>query len=116
MINMQDKTLTCRDCGREFVFTVREQEFYAEKQFANPPSRCPECRAARKAKQVEDGTATFAPRPEREMFPAVCSTCGKDTQVPFQPRPGRPVYCYSCYLSQRTSAPAGFDRGGNGNR
>lgn len=44
----EDKTLTCRECGQEFVFTAGEQEFYAEKGFENEPGRCPECRAARK--------------------------------------------------------------------
>jgi DNA-directed RNA polymerase subunit RPC12/RpoP len=46
---MQDKTLTCKDCGATFTFTVGEQQFYAEKGFTNEPVRCPECRKARKA-------------------------------------------------------------------
>lgn len=45
---MEDKTLVCKDCGAEFVFTVGEQEFYKEKGFENEPVRCPECRRARK--------------------------------------------------------------------
>ena len=45
---MADKTLTCRDCGSEFVFTEGEQEFYKEKGFENEPTRCPACRKARK--------------------------------------------------------------------
>ena len=36
----QDKTLTCKECGNEFVFTAGEQEFYAEKGFQNEPQRC----------------------------------------------------------------------------
>jgi N-acetylglutamate synthase-like GNAT family acetyltransferase len=47
----KDKTLTCKDCGAEFVFTVREQEFYAEKGFTNEPTRCAECRAKKKAER-----------------------------------------------------------------
>ena len=43
-----DKTLTCRECGTQFVFTAGEQEFYAQKGFTNEPTRCPACRAARK--------------------------------------------------------------------
>lgn len=46
---MQDKTLTCKDCNATFTFTVGEQQFYAEKGFTNEPTRCPECRKARKA-------------------------------------------------------------------
>ena len=45
---MSDKTLTCRDCGNEFVFTEGEQEFYQEKGFENEPTRCPSCRKAKK--------------------------------------------------------------------
>jgi CxxC-x17-CxxC domain-containing protein len=44
-----DKTLTCRDCGMDFVFTAGEQEFYAQKGFTNEPTRCPSCRQARKS-------------------------------------------------------------------
>ena len=44
----QEKVITCKDCGAEFVFSVSEQEFYAEKGFTNEPGRCPSCRAARK--------------------------------------------------------------------
>ena len=43
-----DKTLTCRDCGTQFVFTAGEQEFYAQKGFTNEPTRCPSCRQSRK--------------------------------------------------------------------
>lgn len=45
---MEDKTLVCKDCGKEFVFTAGEQEFYKEKGFTNEPTRCKDCRAARK--------------------------------------------------------------------
>ena len=31
----EDKTLVCKECGNEFVFTAGEQEFYAEKGFTN---------------------------------------------------------------------------------
>jgi len=48
---MADKTLVCKDCGAEFVFTEGEQAFYAEKGFTNEPQRCPECRKARKAQR-----------------------------------------------------------------
>jgi len=48
-VEYKDKTLVCKDCGKEFTFTAGEQEFYAEKGFQNEPVRCPECRKARKA-------------------------------------------------------------------
>ncbi len=46
---MADKTIICKDCGNEFVFTEGEQAFYAEKGFDKEPVRCPACRKARKA-------------------------------------------------------------------
>ena len=48
---MEDKTLVCKDCGKEFIFTVGEQEFFKEKGFDNEPVRCPEGRKARKAQR-----------------------------------------------------------------
>ena len=48
---MEDKTLVCKDCGKEFIFTVGDQEFFKEKGFDNEPVRCPECRKARKAQR-----------------------------------------------------------------
>lgn len=44
----QDKTLVCRNCGNEFVFTAGEQEFYAEKGFENEPKMCKDCRRSKK--------------------------------------------------------------------
>ncbi|MBE0067781.1 zinc-ribbon domain-containing protein [Thermoanaerobacterium thermosaccharolyticum] len=44
----QDKTLVCKDCGAEFVWTAGEQEFYAQKGFQNAPVRCKACRDAKK--------------------------------------------------------------------
>ena len=45
---MTDKKIICRDCEREFVFSVGEQEFYKEKGFQNEPTRCVSCRESRK--------------------------------------------------------------------
>lgn len=50
---MTDKTITCKDCGTEFVFTVGEQEFYKEKGFEHDPVRCPDCRRARKQRRQQ---------------------------------------------------------------
>lgn len=120
MINMQDKTLTCRDCGSQFVFSASEQEFFAQKGFTNEPGRCPDCRATRKAQRGEGGGYTsggYSRGGPREMFPAVCAQCGKNTEVPFQPRNDRPVYCSDCYAAHRPPS-SGFDRrsGGGGGR
>jgi CxxC-x17-CxxC domain-containing protein len=95
-MDSQDRTLTCKECGAEFPFTASEQAFYAEKGFQNDPSRCPSCRAARKQSRRNDG-----PSRQREMFTVTCSECGQETQVPFNPTAGRPVYCRDCFQANR---------------
>jgi CxxC-x17-CxxC domain-containing protein len=128
---MSDRTLTCRDCGQEFTFTAGEQAFYQERGFSEP-QRCQSCRAQRKAQRASSGYDSgyggggggsyggssygdsgggyggggggysAGPRP---MYPAVCSNCGKDTEVPFQPRTDKPVYCRECFAERRSAAP-----------
>ena len=98
-----DKVLSCKDCGRDFEFSASEQEFYAEKGFTNEPGRCPECRAAKKAQTRNEGGGGGYSRQQREMFPAVCATCGKETTVPFQPSGDKPVYCRECYQPRARS-------------
>ena len=44
----EDKELVCKDCGKTFVFTAGEQEFYAEKGFQNEPQRCKNAETLRK--------------------------------------------------------------------
>lgn len=95
-----DKILECSDCTGEFTFTAGEQEFYAEKGLTNVPKRCPDCRKARKNRFSGGGGG----RPRgggggggrREMFDAVCDSCGYPTKVPFRPNGTKPVYCRSC--------------------
>lgn len=96
----QDKTLVCRDCGQEFIFSASEQEFYAEKGFQNEPGRCPSCRQARKQAGGNRNSGRFA-RPQRQMYQVVCASCGAETEVPFQPSGDRPVYCRDCYQASR---------------
>ena len=99
-MTLQDKTLQCSDCGVNFTFSGTEQEFFQSKGYTNEPKRCPSCRAARKAERYgssgsSGGGSGYGGR--RQMYPAKCAQCGKDTEVPFQPRGDRPVYCSDCY-------------------
>ena len=118
----QDRTLTCRDCGQQFAFTAGEQEFYQSRGLTNEPGRCPDCRQSRRASRGDSGGyssgGTFTPGGysaggyssggggggggygRREMFTAVCSSCGGEARVPFQPRGDKPVYCSDCFSKQ----------------
>jgi len=124
-----DKTLSCADCGQQFVFTASEQDFYAQRGFTEP-RRCPSCRASRKAArgsavggggggssygsygasggysaggygESSGGGYGARDRGPREMFSATCSNCGREAQVPFRPTSGKPVYCSDCFRSMR---------------
>jgi CxxC-x17-CxxC domain-containing protein len=110
-----DRTLTCADCGQEFVFTASEQQFYADRGFSDP-RRCRSCRAQRKASMgsgesssmgggggygAAGGGGGFRERRPREMFEATCSNCGKPAMVPFRPTSGKPVFCDDCFSRRR---------------
>ena len=90
----EDKTLVCKDCGKEFIFTAGEQEFYAEKGFENEPLRCKECRVAKKE----------SIRAKRQMFKTVCAQCGGEATIPFEPKEDRPVYCSECFAKMNEEA------------
>ena len=87
----QDKTLVCKECGEQFIFSAGEQEFYAERGFQNEPQRCKSCRDKRKNVN----------RTPREYFTATCAACGGEAKVPFQPKSDRPVYCSACFAKMK---------------
>lgn len=97
-----DKTLTCQDCAQTFTFTAGEQDFFQQKGYTNEPRRCPSCRQTRRSDSGSGSSSSSGSfsRGPREMHPAVCAQCGKQTQVPFQPRGDRPVYCSDCFNQQ----------------
>ena len=122
-------TLACTACGDLFTRTAAEQHYYRQRA-ATPPDTCPECRtrlrAARNAELraahatgVLDAAPSSAPPRspapfrrggrehgggpggEQRLFQAVCADCGRDTEVPFQPRSGRAVFCRDCFNARR---------------
>lgn len=99
-----DRTLTCRDCRKQFTFTASEQDFYAQKGFTQDPGRCPDCREARKTQRGTPGGGNYtsSDRPRREMFTATCSDCGGVAELPFNPSGDRPVYCRDCFAKKRS--------------
>jgi CxxC-x17-CxxC domain-containing protein len=112
-MSYSDKQLTCQDCGTSFAFSADDQQYHAEKGFANEPKRCPSCRSNRRAGGGGGGGGYGGGGGgggyggggggRREMHPAVCATCGKNTEVPFLPRGDRPVYCSDCFSKQPSS-------------
>lgn len=95
---LEEKTLVCNTCAKEFIFTIGEQEFYQSHGLQNEPKRCPECRTARRRERQGNYSET------RPMFNVTCASCGAETTVPFEPKDGRPVYCKECYLKVRSAS------------
>lgn len=92
----EDKTLTCKECGKEFIFTAGEQEFYAEKGFENEPQRCKACRSARKA----------AGRTEYETFETTCSECGGVARVRVTLKNKPDILCSACFQKKKDAEAA----------
>ena len=86
-MSFQDKTLLCRDCNNEFVWTAGEQEFFASKGFNNPPSRCVDCRKKFK-EEKKQGTVTTT---------ITCKDCGNKGDVPFKPINPDDILCADCF-------------------
>ncbi len=97
----QDKSLTCVDCGAEFIWTAGEQVFFADKQFKNEPKRCKACKGKRASRPAG------AMGRERVETTTNCSACGKETTVPFRPTQGRPVLCKECFQQRKFSDAGG---------
>ncbi len=132
MATGEDKSITCVDCGEEFLFTASEQAFYRERGLTNEPTRCRTCRERRMARRAPSGGGGWGYAGwgvyggcggwgggggggSRQMYPATCSNCGQETMVPFQPTGGRPVLCRDCFqASKGGGGGGGGSRGGGG--
>ncbi|MBI4948473.1 zinc-ribbon domain-containing protein [Candidatus Berkelbacteria bacterium] len=85
-MEFQDKTLICKECGNEFVWTAGEQEFFAQKGFRNKPTRCKDCRKVNRQKV------------EAEYFKITCSGCGQIGEAQFQPSDKEAkIFCKNCF-------------------
>jgi CxxC-x17-CxxC domain-containing protein len=103
-----DRSLTCVQCGNDFTFSADDQQFHAGRGYQEP-KRCPSCRAERRNSQGGGYSSSSSyggsSRPERQMYSATCSSCGKEALVPFEPRGDKPVYCSDCFKpAPRTSS------------
>src|SRR5579875_3407294 len=118
-----DLQLTCSDCGQEFTFTSADQAFFQERGYS-APKRCKPCRQARKNDQSGGGGyggdsygggGGGYGRCQSSGTPVICSGCGQQTTVPFEPRGDRPVYCRDCYQAQKGGGGGGRrESGGRG--
>lgn len=92
----QENKLICRDCGKEFEFTPGEKAFFASRGFP-PPSRCPDCRKAKRAQRQCPAPVSTENISDGQMYEITCSSCKKTTEVPFKPRNPEGVLCSECF-------------------
>ncbi len=92
-MDYQDKTLTCRDCAKEFIWSAGEQKFYQDKGLQNPPGRCPDCRKNRKEQKLN-----------QPKYSIICKKCGKEDEVPFKPNNPNDVLCAECFAQSKIEA------------
>src|SRR5262245_29429568 len=105
-----DKLLLCLECGTEFFFPASVQETLAEQGEVREPRRCEACEKRHRPKPKPPEAPKPAARsspPQRpggggqrgpvRSYPAVCTSCGAHTDVPFRPAQGRPIFCRKCF-------------------
>ncbi len=93
-----DQRINCLNCGKEFIFSARDQKYYEEMGFRNSPKRCRECRALMKRERQ------FVPQADgsvSELFKSDCALCGRAAYVPFKPTGCKPVYCRDCLVAKK---------------
>jgi len=104
-----DQQLMCSDCAQSFTFSAEDQEFFRDRGYS-APKRCKACRQAKKNEQTGGGGYQ---RSASQGTSVICSGCGQQTTVPFDPSGDRPVYCRDCFQSRKTKT-LGRDRRGSG--
>jgi len=97
-MSFQDKSIQCSDCGSSFTHSAKDQEFYQSKGYTNEPKRCYSCRQSKKSERYGNSNYGY----QRKTFTATCSDCGRDAELPFEPRGDKPVYCRDCFRKVRS--------------
>jgi hypothetical protein len=86
----QDITLYDRDTGEPFIFTGKEQEFFARQGFTHVPTRSPERRKELREKRYKG----------KEIFNITCVGCGRVGKITQQPPSPRYIYCQYCFAER----------------
>jgi len=107
---LNDTTMQCIDCSKDFIWSAGEQAFFRDKQLENPPKRCKDCKKAKNERLAAIENAQRSGVKQRIEVKVSCARCAETTTVPFYPSQGRPVYCRSCFLELNPSV-----LNGNGN-
>lgn len=86
----QDITLYDKDTGEPFIFTAKEQEFFARQGFTHVPTRSPERRREIREQRYKG----------KEIFNVTCLQCGRVGKVTQQPPDLQHIYCQYCFAEK----------------
>lgn len=92
---------TCAECGKNCQVPFRPS--------GDKPVYCSDCFAQKRGGSDRRDNRRDDRR-DRRMYSAVCDKCGKTCQIPFQPTPGKPVFCDACFSKEK---PGGTGKGGD---
>lgn len=108
-MDYQDKTIACKDCGTEFIWSAKDQAFYADRGYS-APLYCKECREKRKQMRQtgqfgsgQHGSSRFdSTKPAGgQRYEITCSKCGKQDTVSFPVRDPSTILCTDCFYQKR---------------
>jgi CxxC-x17-CxxC domain-containing protein len=87
----QDRTLICKNCGKNFTWTSSEQKFFSEKGLKNVPARCENCRLDYKEKHKF-----------KVSSPVYCSDCGAEGEISYLPKSKKDlILCENCFAKKQ---------------
>jgi len=69
-----DVELLCKDCGKPFIFTAKEQQFFVKQGFEHVPTRCASCRTVLRQKREEG----------KQFVSLKCKVTGKIGRLPIE--------------------------------
>jgi len=86
----QDITLYDKDTGEPFIFTAKEQEFFARQGFTHVPTRSPERRKLIREQRYKG----------KPIFNVTCMKCGRVGKITQEPPEPRHIYCQYCFAEK----------------
>jgi len=105
---LQDKNLTCKDCKRKFIFTVKEQMDFGQKGWPDPV-RCRYCRRQKKILNLVLDDKT--PIGDEVKSTEVCDKCRRPFHTKINRKPGINLYCDDCWAEIKYGKTGQEDKG-----
>ena len=91
--NLKDKILTCKDCKRKFIFTVKKQKDWGQKGW-DDPVRCQYCQRMKAIRlALRDGVKIS----DEIKYTEICDKCKRSFYTKIKRKEGFNLYCDDCW-------------------